>query len=370
MPKSNTIRVAYVVGGLPFGGVENWLYDLGIAFQDDPDVEAHIINVSGTGRKTPEFFKAGLNVICVCDSKNALKTQRLSTVGRVRAQLRRIRPHIVHTLQFSGDYFGRLAALGLGLPVITHIRNVKSERTFRRRMINKLLSFQTDLYLSVSRAALGTIRKEHNLAHRPMQVLYNAVEPSKLNVPPHDFSAMFGLNGPVVVGVGRLVEQKNFDKLLQAMALVRREVPDAGLVIVGDGPLRQDLEQLKERLGLGGNAVLAGYRPNSEVPRFLRASTLLAMPSDYEGLPVTHVEAMFCGLPAVISDHVPSIEIAAECSLVCSTEVESIAARLTELLTDPGRCRRMSARACELAGQYTMNNYVKQLKDVYRGLLK
>lgn len=369
MSKRKPIRVAYVIGGLPFGGVENWLYDLGLALKDDPEVEAHIVNVSGTGLKTPEFFAAGLNVVCTANTKKALKTQRLSTVCNVRKELLRIRPDIVHTLQFSGDYFGRLAAWGLGVPVITHIRNVKSERTARRRWINRLLSFRTNLYLSVSEAALETIRREHNLAHRPMQVLYNAVDPAKLDVPPHDLGELFGLHGPVVLGVGRLVEQKNFDKLLRAFALVLERVPDAGLIIVGDGPKRDELERLRGELGLDGRAVLAGYRPNAEVPRFLRAASVLAMPSEYEGLPVTHVEALFCGLPAVISEHVPSIEIAAEASLVCGTAPESIAARLLELLEDPERRVRMGERARELAPAYSMERYVVRLKDVYRELL-
>lgn len=369
MSMTGKIRVAYVIGGLPFGGVENWLYDLGLALANDSEVEAHIVNVSGTGRKTQEFFDAGLRVVCTADNKKALKTQRLSTVRNVRAELRRIQPHIVHTLQFSGDYFGRLAAWGLGVPVITHIRNVKSEQKLHRRVINRLLSFRTDLYLSVSKAAQETIRREHNIAHRPMQVLYNAVEPSKLDVPAHDLATMFGLDGPVILGVGRLVAQKNFDKLLRAFAVVLEQVPDAGLVIVGDGPMRDALEQLKSQLGLDGRAVLAGYRPNAEVPRFLRAASVLAMPSDYEGLPVTHVEAMFCGLPAVISEHVPSIEIASDCSLVCTTEPESIAARLLELLADPAKRSTMCEYACQIAPQYTMTRYVAQLKDVYRSLL-
>lgn len=370
IPSGEKIRVAYVIGGLPFGGVENWLYDLAMALKHDSEVEAHIVNVSGTGLKTPEFFEAGLCIACTGDNKDVLKTQRLSTVRLVRDELRRIRPHIVHTLQFSGDYFGRLAAWGLNVPVITHIRNVKSERKWRRRLINRLLSFRTSLYLSVSKAAAETIRREHNIARRPVQVLYNAVEPAKLAVQPHDLGTMFGLQGPVVLGVGRLVEQKNFDVLLRAFALVREQVPDAGLVIVGDGPLRDDLEQLKGRLGLDGKAVLAGYRPNSEVPRFLRAASVLAMPSAYEGLPVTHVEALFCGLPAVISEHVPSIEIAADSSLVCSTEPEDVAAKLLELLTDASRRERMGARALACAPDYSMERYVARLKEVYRSLVE
>lgn len=363
------LRVAYVIGGLPFGGVENWLYDLGLALKNDPEVEAHIINVSGTGQKTPEFFAAGLDITCTAADKAALKTQSLGTVLAVRRELRRIRPHIVHTLQFTGDYFGRLAAWGLGAKVITHIRNVKSERALRRRLINRLLSFRTDLYLSVSKAAAGTIEREHNLAGRPVRVLYNAVNPDKLNVAPHDFAALFGLDGPVVLGVGRLVEQKNFHKLIAAFRLVLERVPGAGLIIVGDGPERERLERLAADPALRGRAVLAGYRENAEIPRFLRAASLLAMPSDYEGLPVTHVEALFCGLPAVISEHVPSIEVAPDCSLVCSTDVPDIAAKLTTLLTDGELRRGMGERALLRAQDLTMELYVRRLKAVYRDLL-
>ncbi len=361
--------MAYVIGGLPFGGVENWLYDLAVALKHDPELEAHIINVSGTGLKTPEFFDAGLNIRCTAQDKSALKTHSLGTVLAVRRALRDVRPDIVHTLQFSGDYFGRLAAWGLDAPVVTHIRNVKSERSWRRRAINRLLSLRTDLYLSVSQAAVETIRREHNLAGRPVQVLYNAVNPAKLDVPPHDLKALFGLDGPVVLGVGRLVAQKNFHKLIEAFRLVLEQVPEAGLVIVGDGPERERLERLAADPALRGRAVLAGYRENAEIPRFLRAASLLAMPSDYEGLPVTHVEALFCGLPAVISEHVPSIEVAPDCSLVCRTESADIAAKITTLLQDADLRRRMGENARLRARDLTMDLYVQRLKAVYRGLL-
>jgi glycosyltransferase involved in cell wall biosynthesis len=286
-----------------------------------------------------------------------------------RSELSRIRPHIVHTLQFTGDYFGRLAAWGLGAKVITHIRNVKSERALRRRLINRLLSFRTDLYLSVSNAAAKTIEREHNLAGRPVRVLHNAVNPAKLDVPPHDFKALFGLDGPVVLGVGRLVEQKNFHKLMEAFRLVLERVPAAGLVIVGDGPERERLARLAADPALRGRAVLAGYRENAEIPRFLRAASLLAMPSDYEGLPVTHVEALFCGLPAVISEHVPSIEVAPDCSLVCTTDVPDTADKLAALLADGELRRRMGECALLRARDLTMDLYVERLKAVYRELL-
>ncbi len=363
------IRVAFVIGGLPFGGVENWLFDLCSRLDNDPDIEAHVVNVSGTGVKATEFVDAGLSIVSCGSSKKALKTSNLNTLLRVRSKLRHIDPHLVHTLQFSGDYFGRLARLGMGIPAITHIRNVKSERKLRRRLINKLFSYFTDLYLSVSKAAKVTIEREHNLARRPVKVLYNAVEPAKLNIKPHDLEKLLGARGRVVLGVGRLVKQKNFQGLIRAMQIVTRTKPDTSLVIVGDGGMRQELEELVQELGLNEHVFFAGYVPNQEVPRFLRAAHVLVMPSYYEGLPVTHVEAMFCGLPAVISEHVPSLEIAPDCSLVCTTEPSSIAEQLLLLLADDKRHKSMRQNALALAGEYSMEKYVQQLKAVYRDLL-
>ncbi len=363
------ITVAYVIGGLPFGGVENWLYDLAVALRHDTDVSARILNVSGTGLKMDDFRTAGLEVLTAGSSTSDLKTSRLSTMRRVRSILREIGPDIVHTLQFSGDYFGRLGALGLGVPVITHIRNMKSERKARRRLINKLLSFCTNRYLAVSQAAADTIRREHNWAGRPVQVLYNGVDPAKLDVPPLDFQAAHNLSGPVILGVGRLVSQKNFDLLLRALRLLLDRGVDASVCLVGDGGERESLEALAQELELGDRAVLAGYVPNAQVPGYLRAATALCMPSDYEGLPVTHVEALFCGLPAVVSRYVPSLEIAADACLVARRDPADLADKLEEVLTDPARHAALSRAALEAAPELSMDRYVDKLKAVYREIL-
>lgn len=361
------MKVAYVIGGLPFGGVESWLFDLARHLERTKPFEYVIVNVSGTGEKRPEYAQAGLNVRDAGDSKRVLKTHRLDTVLALRRLLGRERPDIVHTLHFSGDYFGRLAALGLGAPVVTHLRNVKRETKGHRRLINKLLSFATDRYLSVSGAVAGTVARDHNLAGRPSQVLYNALDPAKLAGPPLDVRAEFGLTGPCVVGVGRYVAQKNFHLLVEGFRLVLDRCPDACLLLVGEGPERPRLEALIERLGLAGRVALTGYR--QDVPAFLKAARVLAMPSDYEGLPVTHLEALFCGVPAVVSDRVPSLEIAAAASLVCERTPESIADQLTALLADDALHARLAASARAIAPAFTMERYVERLLAIYRDML-
>lgn len=362
------LKVAFIVGGLPFGGVENWLLDLCKALKGDTEVEPVVINLSGTGVLMDTYHEAGVDVISIGRNKSAINTHRLDTVVKLRRVLQALDVDVVHTLHFSGNFFGRLASLGLGIPVVVHLRNIKSEKKPRRIWFNRFLSRFTSRYLAVSEAVVETIQREHNVAGKPVQVLYNAVNPEKLDVDPFDLKRKYGLEGKVIIGVGRLVEQKNFDKLIKAFVKVRRQVPESSLIILGDGPLMEDLKQLCTELGLEKQVVLAGFQPNEDMARFLRASNVLAMPSDYEGLPVTHVEAMFCGLPAVISEHVPSKEIAGDSAMICTTDVDDIAGKLVAVLSDEERMRKMGAAATELAPEYSMQRYLEKLKDVYRSL--
>lgn len=366
---SNPLKIAFVVGGLPFGGVENWLLDLAVALQEGTDAVPYVVNLSGTGELMPEYARRGVKVVSIGNGKKSINTHRLDTLVALRSYLKELAPDIIHTLHFSGDYFGRLAAVGMGKPVFTHLRNIKSEHRKYRRVANKLLSYLTTCYLSVSRKVEETVQRDHNMAGRPSHVIYNAVEPRKLDVEAFDIEKMYGLKGRVVLGVGRLVEQKNFDVLIKAFSLVHGELPNSSLLILGDGGQMEPLRQLVRDMGVEDSVRLPGYVDNADIPRYLKAAYVLAMPSEYEGLPVTHVEGLFCGLPAVVSEHVPSIEIAAESSLVSTTQVEDVTAKLLQVLSDPILHDRLSRAALSIAPRYSMGRYIEQLLTVYREFL-
>lgn len=113
-------------------------------------------------------------------------------------------------------------------------------------------------------------------------------------------------NLPVIIGVGRLCHQKNFDALVRAFAMLRRHVA-ANLLLVGDGVERKNLEALVQSLGLTSNVAFAGYVDNP-LPLISRAD-LLALSSRYEGLGNVVVEALAVGTPVVAYDHLPVREI-------------------------------------------------------------
>ncbi len=104
--------------------------------------------------------------------------------------------------------------------------------------------------------------------------------------------------GAHVLAIGRLMPQKRFDRLLRAFALVVS--PDSTLTILGDGPLRPDLVQLAVRLGIEKRVRMPGFVEC--VTPFLRATDLLVLSSDYEGLPAVALEALACNIPVVTTN--------------------------------------------------------------------
>jgi glycosyltransferase involved in cell wall biosynthesis len=316
----------------------------------------------------PEYAAAGIEVECLADSVRAIASHRLDMTLRLRKRLRAFAPDLIHSMHFAANHHGRIASLGLGIPVIVHLRNIKHERKLTRRLSDKVLSYATTAYLAVSRAVADVVRTDHNLAGRPVRVLYNALEPERLRFHPVDIRAHYGLTGPVVVAVGRYVPQKNLDMLIRAMAILREQGLAANLILVGEGPQRPALEALRAELGLEEQVVLAGFR--SDVPVFYNAADIFAMPSDFEGLPIAHLEAMYFGVPAVLSDRVPSLDIAAEASLVCERDPGDIADKLGRILRDDALRARLSAAAKRAAEPHTMEQYANTLYEVYLSVLR
>ncbi len=361
------MKVAYCIGGLPFGGIERWLYDLCLEYMRNGLVRPRVFNISGTGILMPDYEKAGIDMVCISNTEEALKTRRFDTCAALRRKLKEFGPDVIHTVHFSANYHARLASIGLGVPVITHLRNIKRERRWSRRFADKFLSRFTSAYLAVSKAVAGVVQLDHSNGKRPVRVIYNALLPERLNLEPKDLKAEYGIDGMTVIAVGRYVPQKNLDLLIKAMAILRDQGMDISLLLVGEGSERPALEALVKALDLSGRVIFTGFR--SDVPAFSRAADIFAMPSDFEGLPIAHLEAMYCGLPGVVSRHVPSLEIASEACLVCRRDPADIAEKIGILARDRELRESMSAKAVEVASRHTMDKYAVELRGIYDDVL-
>jgi colanic acid/amylovoran biosynthesis glycosyltransferase len=155
-----------------------------------------------------------------------------------------------------------------------------------------------------------------------------------------------------VLFVGRHVEKKGLGDLIDAMGLVLREIPDARLLVIGDGPLRAGFEARAR--ALGGAVRFAGWLGPAAIRREMERAGVLCVPSrrgsdgDAEGLPMVICEAGERGLPVVATRHsgIPEIVVDGRTGLLAEEgDVAGLARRLVMVLGDPGLGRRMGAAA-------------------------
>ncbi len=115
-------------------------------------------------------------------------------------------------------------------------------------------------------------------------------------------------SGPLILFVGRLAEKKGVQYLVDAMPAILASVPEATLVVVGDGPLRSDLERRARSLGITGSVHFVGARQPKDLPQYYSAADVLVAPSivaeggDTEAFGLVIAESMACGCPVVASD--------------------------------------------------------------------
>lgn len=172
---------------------------------------------------------------------------------------------------------------------------------------------------------------------------------------PHDGRELrekYGIENRVtVVSVGRLVHRKGQDRLVEAMPLVLKEVPDAHLVFIGEGPHRKKLDALVDRYKLHNHVTFIGRIQYSDLPLHIALGDIFAMPSrsrlfglEVEGLGIVYLEASACGLPVVGGDSGGAPDAVKEGItgfVVDGNDRAQIADRISTLLKDEALRRRM-----------------------------
>ncbi|WP_426573008.1 glycosyltransferase family 4 protein [Aquihabitans sp. McL0605] len=170
---------------------------------------------------------------------------------------------------------------------------------------------------------------------------------------------------PLIVGVGRLVPVKRFDRLIRAVVAARRSAPELELVLVGTGPDKADLEALVDELDAGSYVRFAGRVSDEELVTTYQSAWAVASSSVREGWGMTLTEAAACGTPAVATRIPGHIDALAEgrSGLLVDDDAD-LARQLARIATDEQLRTRLSAGALTHAGTFTWSNTATRIMEV------
>jgi 1,2-diacylglycerol 3-alpha-glucosyltransferase len=171
----------------------------------------------------------------------------------------------------------------------------------------------------------------------------------------------------VLISIGRLGAEKNWETLLRAAAKVYAQHPDLRLVLIGDGPDKTALESLVSDLGIAEHVTFTGALPFQEIPTYLKAADLFSFASVTETQGLVTIEAMAAGLPVVAVDGSGTRDIVdnGKQGILVNNDDEALAAAIHKVLSDPHQMKRFSNYALKKAKMFDVNELGKQMVSVY-----
>jgi glycosyltransferase involved in cell wall biosynthesis len=233
-----------------------------------------------------------------------------------------------------------------------------------------LLTRCVDRHVAVSRHVASRLRERFGVADTRIAVIPNAVVIS--DPVPRSARLRAELAGgdgarPIVLAVARLDPQKGIEYLVRAAA----EVPSAVFVIAGDGPDREELEALARSLRVDGRMRFLGHR--RDVPELLAACDLFVLPSLYEGLPLSVLEAMAAGIPVIATAIGGTNEVVRDGetgTLVAAGDAGALALAIRGALADPARVHQLAVNAREyVVNEHSASAMAARMGGLYDELL-
>lgn len=330
-----------------------------------------------------ELRSYGLDYILISSlTRDIHPIKDLKALFEIYALIKKIKPAIVHTHTSKAGVLGRIAAKILKVPVIIHqphglalgeaweVLDTPRSPHIRKFLIalEKILAKFTTKFITYTEIEA----KEH--------LYYGIGKRERFAVIPYGLELNKFCSGidktvrksletrsPIIGSVGRLVMEKGYQYLIEAIALVRRSFADVKLFIVGGGPLKNELESLVKSLGLVNNVEFLGVKNN--IQEFLSEIDVFVLPTLYESFGIALIEAQACKVPVVVSNVGSISEVIKDGEtglLVPPRNPEAIAEAVIRLLRDKELYKRLVEVGFEsVRRNYTIEKTMEKIEDLY-----
>ena len=329
------VRVVEIIATGTNGGAQEHVFSL-LTRIDPSRYDVNVVSLS-TGSAVRKLERQGIPVTVIDEPDDAIAT------GAVAALLTDLRPEVLHNHMYRAELVGTRAAIALGdigrpRPYVVSTIHSSRVRSEEDRQQLRLLTSRMDHLIAVSRSIVAKLENEGRDA-APISLIHNGVDLDRYDHqgPCCTLREEYGLpaEGPMVGVVARLEPEKGHPTLLEGWVQVAAAIPDASLLVIGEGSRREALETMAAELGLAGRVVFTGRR--DDVPAVTAALDVAVLPSYREALGLTILEAMALSRPIVASNvgGIPEmVEDGVTGLLVPPHDADALAAAIIRLLRD------------------------------------
>lgn len=289
----------------------------------------------------------------------------LNMIPRLVKLMKREKPDAVHSHLSVIKYVGLAAKLAGAKKYVHTVHSVAYEEAEGplQKITNKFY-FRNGwaVPVALSPEIQKTVLDLYGLAPEQVPIIYNGVDLSRC-IPKEDHRTGETVN---ILHVGRFDIPKNHPGLLRAFARLHRELPQCRLHLVGDGESRPEMEVLAKELGIGDAVTFHGMQSN--VYPYLHDADIFVLPSLYEGIPMTIIEAMGTGLPIAASrvGGIPGLLDGGESGMLIENDDDAIAAALKTLVLDQSLREAYGRKAKENSVRFSSRSMAEQYCDIYR----
>ena len=312
----------------------------------------------------------------------------LGTISQLKKIIETKNIQIVHSQDGRADFFARIAGKIANVPIIISSVAMLVEgydvNIFRKVLyilMDRWSERCVDKFIVLSEVLRHTLIERHGIEPEKIVKIYNGIEIDEykpnnergIRIEDSGLRKEFGFRNdvPVIGTIGRLVWQKGFEYLIKAIPKIVKDLPEAKFLIVGEGPLREKLEELGKRLKVKDNIIFTGFR--SDIKEILASIDVLVMPSLLEGLPMVLLEGMAMAKP-IVATNIDGISEVLENGktglLVPPKDTDTLAEAIIEILNNKTKASHLGQNARKIVEEkFSVEKMVEQIEWVYEGLL-
>ena len=363
------IKVGFVNYSLNVGGIETLILEICNRLNKNQFIP-YVFVFEKNGKLKNEYVNSGIPLLEV--KKNKGFDWMLS--ARLAKMLKKNNIDIVHTHNPTNWLYGTIAAKLAGISVI-HTEHTTSDyhnyHVKRWELIERVLSIFTTKITTVSESVKMHMVKNSKINASKIKVVYNAIKAEEFNKSVDEKKIRASLylqkNDVVIGNIARFYENKDHRTLLEAFKLILKQVPNVYLLLIGDGPLRNEMGEIAKNLKIKDSVKFLGNRRN--IAEILRIMDVFVLSSKREGLPMVLLEAMTSGVPIVATDVDGNSELIVDKKtgfIVPPNSPKFLSNAVVQVLADKEKAIKMASRGRDFVREhFSLISMIEKYERIY-----